>query len=406
MSDGTNDTLSPALRRVLADDGPGGVLSLARAGRGPIVEATGDPDAFDVTFVFSDRRKAPATAGLFCPAIPGGFARLGDLGDGVFASTFPLPRGARMKYHFCPDLPADLDAEALFRLSHSPHARRLDYLNPNTDQVHLRGLRVRIVESLLTLPGAVTPLPVRRQPGVPEGCTEELTIDSRALGRRKQCLIYRPAQELAGSEPLPVVLLFQGNEEWQETSYFDNLIAAAQVPPFVAVLFRERSFTVRLREFSGGPAHIRFVTDELWPVLGQRGLLAGPPATVAGFSAGGLAAASLAAAQPVLFPRLGVVSGALHLTPTTDLNKVSDGSAPLLLRQLESAQAIPDRVYVAAGQFEDAWEGALLTDATRLARVCQERGATVRFDTGPTGHDGVSARSYLGSGLGWLMASR
>jgi enterochelin esterase-like enzyme len=230
-----------------------------------------------------------------------------------------------------------------------------------------------------------------------------LAVDSRVLGRRKDCLIYRPAEEAVGQDAPPVVLLLQGNEEWQETAYFDNLIAAGQVPPFVAVLFRERSFTVRLREFSGGPAHGRFVTDELWPLLDRRGLLSGRPAAVAGFSAGGLAAAALATDEPDLFPRLAVVSGALHLTPVTDLNRVSDGSS-WLLRWLEHAPAVPERAYVSVGRFEDAWEEALYANAVELADVLRRHGATVRFDTGPTGHDGISARAYLGAGLSWLLA--
>jgi enterochelin esterase-like enzyme len=394
--------LSAAVLRTWRATGPDAVAKLARAARGPIVEPTADAGIFDVTFVFTNPRQAPARAGLFCPALAGGFGALTALGGGVFAGTFPLPAGTRVKYHFCPDPPPGLDAAGLFRLAHSPQARQLDYLNPHVDQVHLRGLRLRIVESLLALPGASAPLPVKLQPGVPAGTTEAFSIDSRFLRRTKNVVLYRPGTVAMPAGPLPVVLLLPGNDEWQQTGLLDNLIASGQVPPFAAVFLPEHSFTVRKREYSEASAHPRFVVDELWPRLEAAGLRC-KTATVAGYSAGGLAAAWLALAEPGLFSRLAVVSAALHLTPGFDLNVVSDGSCALL-GKLAQVTSVPGRCYVAVGRFEDAWEAAIYDNSVALAQLLRDRGTQVRFDTGPTGHDGVSARGYLGTGLSWLLA--
>lgn len=393
-----------AVRRALTEGGPQAVLALAKAGRGPVVELAGGARGYDVTFVFSGRRRAPRDVGLFCPALPGGFARLQDLGGGVFANTTRLPSGTRVPYHFCLDPPARLDSARLAALARSPEGRQIDYLNPDFDQISLRGLRMRIVDSLLVLPGAPQAPPAGPRPDVPAGSLEELTIRSRELGRSKEIVIHHPAARLTDG-PHPLVLLLQGNEEWQGKAFLDNLMSSGQVPPFTAVVLTERSVTARLRDFTSGAAHSRFITSELWPALAERDLTAGPAVAVAGYSAGGLAAAALAADEPGLFPRLAVISGALHLAPGTDPQR-GDAGAARLLDRFRQQDAVPLRAYLATGWYEDAWDPGIQASTTELAGVLSARGTDVRFDTGPTGHDTVSARAYLAEGLRWLLTNR
>jgi enterochelin esterase-like enzyme len=396
---GLTSELGLTVRQALAAGGPQAVLALARSGRGPVAEPAADGAGYDVTFVFTSRRAAPARVGLFCPALPAGFALLGALGGGVFAGTFRLPAGARVKYHFCLDPADDLDPAALALLARSPTARHLDYLNPQLDQVQLRGLRMRMIDSLLTLPGARPAPAVRPRPGVPAGRIEKLTIQSRALGRSKDCLVYRPASAAGLTGPLPVVLLLQGGEEWQERAFLDNLSAEGPARPFTAVLFGERSFTAKLRDLTSGTAHTRFVVDELWPALGQRMPLP-PDATVAGFSAGGLAAAWLAADEPSLFPRAALISAALHLTRPGRTQQAS--GPPAALAHLSRPRTGAARVYLAAGWYEDAWEPAIYANTVALAGLLERQGTAVRLDREPTSHDSVSARAYLSAGLAWL----
>jgi enterochelin esterase-like enzyme len=392
--------VSKTVSRAFAAGGAEAVLSLARARRGPIVEP-GGPEACDVTFIFADRSSEARQVGLFCPALPSGFARLSRLGPGMFAGTFRLPRASRVSYHFCVDPPDEPDAASLAALARSPAGRRLDHLNPGFDQVHVRSLRIRMLESLLTLPGARPAPPAWPRPGVAHGSLEELTIDSRALGRRKDGLLYRPSGHACLREPLPVVLMLQGNEEWQNIAFLDNLVASMRAGPFLAVLFRERSFTAKLRDFASGPRHTRFIVDELWPELERRARVA-PGAAVAGYSAGGTAAAALAADEPGLFPRLALVSAALHLGGDMDVRHPG-GPSPRLLRRFECAGSTARWAYLAAGWYEDAWDPAIFAGTSALAAVLRQRGASVRFDGGPTSHDTVSARAYLADGLDWLF---
>lgn len=391
--------LSTTVRAAFDRNGAEAVLDLARAARGPLVEPTADPDRFRVSFVYADR-SGVSRVGLFCAGLPGGFLQLVPLADGVFAASAEFPRGTRVKYHFCPDPPERPDRATLAALDHSPTRRRIDYLNPVTDQVHIRGLRIRIIESLLTLPGAAEAPPLRAAAGVPTGRSETVVVDSAALGRRKEVRVRLPAGHRSAAGPWEAVLLLEGNEEWRADGFLDNLAAGR---PIVAVVPLERAFTSRQRELSGNPAYTRFVVDELWPLLQDRYGVA-ERATVAGYSVGGLAAAALALDEPHRFPRLAVISGALHLRPGVDLRHAPPDTS--VLRRYEAAgPALPARAYLAAGWFEDAWADTIGEQSARLAAILRAGGSTVRLDTSPTGHDTVSARAYLAAGLDWLTAT-
>jgi enterochelin esterase-like enzyme len=387
--------------RTLADGGAGAVRGLARQHRGPIIEPTGDPERFDVTFVFADRRRAVTRVGLFCPAVPGGFARLGPLGDGTFAGTFPLPGGARVKYHFCPDPPDRVGGEELFRLAHSPVARRIDYFNPRVDQVRIRSLRLRLLESLLALPGAPAGPPRPLPPDTPRGDVEEFTLDSTALGHPRQVSLYRPPGP-AGTDR-PVVLLLESNQEWGGPEIFDSLLATGRIRPFTGVLLSgDAHLTARLRDLNGGPALARFVTAELLPRISSGRAPARDGLTVAGFSAAGLAAAALCADRPDRFSRLLAISPALHLTSRMEVLRPGAGAPPLLARY-EQAAAPPRHAYLAAGRYEETPWQPVHSHTAALADLLRRRGATVRLDSGLTDHDTVSARAYLAAGLSWLL---
>jgi enterochelin esterase-like enzyme len=396
--------LSGAVEEALRTGGADAVRALARSSRGPLVEPGVDPECYQVTFVYAERREQRRGVGLFCPAVPGGYARLRDLGAGTFAGTFPVPRGTRVTYHFCPDPPDDPTGDALFTLAHSPTARRIDYFNPVYDQVHIPSIRVRMLESLLAVPGARPAPPTRRRAGVAPGTVEQLTVHSDALGWPVPVELYLPAGYTRGGRPYPLVVLAQSNEEWRPAGFYDNLLADGSVPPFVGVLLGGGRMTARFRALASA-AYARFVVDELLPAVAARVELAGGGHTVAGYSAGGLGAASVCLAEPVLFPRLALLSAALHLrSPADVLRRVVAAGSPVVDRFREAA-SLPAQVYIAAGRFEDPWQPAIYRLSESLAGILDARGVRVRFDTGPTGHDTVAARGYLADGLGWLLGA-
>ena len=392
--------LGPRVRAVLAAGGPEAVRDLARAHRGPIIEPAASPDAFHVTFVLADRNRTLRGAGLFCPAIPDGFARLHPLGSATFARTFMLSRGVRVRYHFCPDPPERLDEVELLALARSPVARRIDYLNPLLDQVHLRGLRTRILHSLLVLPGA-PPDPPDPGPRAARGSLDEMDIDSVALRRRVRVAVNRPSGRSTTNRPHPTVVLFEANDEWRGPAVFDRIAATGSVRPFVGILIRRAEhFSTNLRDLGDAAALGSFVADELLAPLVARGGVDGDR-IVAGFSAGAAAAVALSIRAPDLFPRLLAISPALHLGSRMEVLRVANDAEVAGIYQRLTAP--PRRVYLAAGRYEDTPTARIHTMTSDLAGRLRRRGAEVRFDAGLTDHDSVSARAYLHAGLAWLL---
>jgi len=380
--------------------GPEAVRDLARAQRGPIIEPAASPDAFHVTFVLADRSRTLHDVGLFCPAIPDGFARLHPLGSATFARTFMLRRGVRVRYHFCPDPPARLDEVELLALARSPVARRIDYLNPLLDQVHIRGLRTRILHSLLVLPGA-PPDPPDPGPQADHGSLVEMDIDSAVLRRRVRVAVHRPSGRSATNRRHPTVVLFEANDEWRGPAIFDRIAATGRVRPFVGILVRRAEhFSTNLRDLGDAATLGSFVADELLAPLAARGEVDSDH-TVAGFSAGAAAAVAVSMRAPDLFPQLLAISPALHLGSRMDVLRAGDEAEVAGIYRWLAAP--PCRVYLAAGRYEETPTARIHTMTAALAGRLRRRGAQVRFDSGLTDHDSVSARAYLYAGLAWLL---
>ena len=353
--------------------GPERAVELARRHRGPIVDPAHEDGTHDVTFVFRDPDGRAARAGLLCPALPGGFATLRPLGGGVFAGTVRISPDARVGYRFCPDPPVvtgDADVRAL---RESPSASRADRLNPLLDVVSIPELRVRTFESILAMPGAPAAAPARRPANVPAGTVEQLT----APGDRP-LTVYLPAGREVGPARLPLLLLLDGQHEWwRAPALFDALIAERRVAPFAGALLGSRRFAARRRDLGGSPEFIRFVLDELLPLLESRHGLAAGGCVIAGFSAGAVGAAHLALREPDRFAGLIAISGAV---------------AP------EISAAAPRRAYLAAGRYEPV---ASLTE--RLGTALRDRGAEVRSDISACDHNTISARAHLAAGLAWML---
>lgn len=402
MIDDPGEGSAESIRALVATGDGSSVLDFARSCRGPIVAPTHDPETFEVTFVFTDSRRPPRQVGVFCPAIPGGFMLLSPLRGDVFAGATPMPRGTRVKYHFCPDPPDELGEIVLFRLAHSQQARRMDPLNPEFEDIRLRGLRGRMLESLLTLPGAPAAPPLGA--AVTHGRVESLTVHSRALGKEQAYRIYYPPGYRPDRGPYPLVLISQGNHEWRRLSFLDYLVDSGRIPACVVVVIEGYRFSGRFQVPLHGPAYIRFVVDELLPRISSHSAI-GPPYIAAGFSAGAVVAASLCLDEPELFGDLVAISGGWHLKPGASMLRPVDSGSWMIQRYRE-ASTLPRRAFLSAGAFEDTWQSSIYPQTAALASLLAERGVDIRFRTGPTGHDTVSARTYLAEGLVWLLAGR
>lgn len=375
------------------------MIALARARRGPIIEPTDDPAVCDVTFVFVDSARRATRAALLCPAV-GGLAPMQSVGDHAFACTVTLPAGARVKYRYVPDPPAVDGEAALLALRESATAARADTLNAQLDVVSIPELGLRMFESVLSMPGAPPAAPLRPPPGIAAGPVDELSVASEALRGERPVAVWRPAG--APADGLPVVLLLDGLLDWWRAPALFEAARAGGAAPFVGVAVGTKRFTARLRDLGGSPAYVRFVVDDVLPLLASRYGIADGGHVAAGFSAGALGAAHLTLAEPVRFPRLLAISGGYHLTTRTRTMGPllpAEGTPWLVDEYERAAGPLPAHAYLAAGTYEPTWE-----QTSRLAERLRAGGAAVRLEVGPTDHDTITARAHLLAGLGWLLA--
>jgi enterochelin esterase family protein len=296
-----------------------------------------------------------------------------------------------------------MDAETSFEVEHSPSVRRIDYFNPKVDIVTIPELRLRIVDSVLALPGAGSTPWAERRSGISRGTVTRAEINSPALGAKRPVSVYCPPGYSPASGPYPLILLLDGQHAWwRADTLFDNLLADRVALPFVAVLVGCGGFTSRLRDLAGNPDHVRFIVDDLVPYVESHFVITDTDYVVAGFSAGAVAAAFLGLQEPQQFSRVIALSGAYHLTTRTNPVRPSVGPA-WLIDLYADAVTTPRRFYLAAGQFEVSGELSLYAQSTQFAEVLRRRGVDLRFDTGPTGHDTIAARSYLAAGINWML---
>lgn len=386
----------------LRTGGPEAVRRAARQHRGPIVEPAEVPNWYRVTFVFVDRDRSASRVGLVCAALPDGLLEMEPIGDMTFVATMRLPAGARVTYHFCPRLPPPGPDRDPFAVVYSVTNRRIDVHNPRYDQIRIPSLRTRILDSVLVLPGAGSG-PPRHRGELRHGEAMTTEVHSAELGHVKRVVVYRPAR-LSAEDGCPVVLLLESADEWGEpAALFDELRDGGSVGPFVGVSVGGGKFTARMRDLGRRDGALgRFVLDDVLPMASRWAGVQVTTGVAAGFSAGALGVLNLVLQAPGTFDRAALISGAFHLGERMDVLKppVADGE---VTRSCETAPALPARVYLAAGQYEDLFGPGPYAASAGLAAVLARRGVTVRFDTGPTGHDTISARAHLASGLPWLL---
>jgi enterochelin esterase family protein len=223
--------------------------------------------------------------------------------------------------------------------------------------------------------------------------------------------IYRPPGFTPNGGPYPLLVVFDGKQyvDWLAApTTLDNLIAAAAIPPAVAVFVGNAR---RSQELGGSPALVEFLTDELVPwVRARSGATADPAQTViAGSSLGGLAAVFAAVRRPDVFGNVLSQSGAFNW------NHPGERDWEWLVHEIDRTTRLPVRFWLDVGQFEtvpkfgphpDA-DGPTLLDANRYLRdVLRAKGNEVHYTEFVGGHDYIWWRGTLADGLLALLDRR
>jgi enterochelin esterase family protein len=300
--------------------------------------------------------------------------------DGWWVRSFVVDGGARLAYWFATEeLPKKTDELICDPLNPSRHHYPGDEELPDD-----KGFDAATIE----LPGA-REMRWSTAAGAPAGAVEVERLSSEILGNQRRVWTYRPP----GYDPArsyPLVVCFDGPAYILDAyvplpTVLDNLIAAGEIPPVVAVLPDSLDHETRTREMSLHEPFVEFVADELLPWAHARLSIERDPArtVVSGSSLGGLAAAFCGLRRPDLFGLVLSQSGAYQFL---------DFGGPA---RFAVEDRVPLRFYLDAGVFERMQVNANL----HMRDVLLAKGYDVDYRTFRGGHDYFWWRETIADGL-------
>ncbi len=377
LRDGEVNASSPSLAALQAHGStPAAVNQLLADHAVPLVEEAactflwrGDADAVAV-----EHRVVGLT-----PQIP--LQRLPD--TDLWCSTIELPHGYRMEYRL------------LVRRGDT-FENVLDPLNP----------RVAIGPagemSVLEAVGYVTPDWTEHDPEAPPGRITEVFMASRALRRKAAVTVYAPAA-VQPERRYPLLVMHDGADFLMYSgagTVLDNLIHRRLIAECFVVFTAPRD---RMREYTAGATHSRFINTELVPEL-ERTLPLRADArsrVLAGASLGAVASLAAAVRAPAMYGGLLLESGSFRSNLPGGAAGAPAGIAPAL-RFVRSVRAKPirvaQRIFQTYGVFEP------LADANRaMTPVLRRMADEVCVIEGLDGHSWTNWRDRLLDGLSWLL---
>lgn len=419
---------SAVLRAVLAQaavDPAAGRACLEQAlrrSRGPLVEplADGSRRAL-VSFVATGTPDPPRVLSQLFPGYEGAATMHAFPGlDDTWWAEATAPLDVATVYDFASGVPPELDAAG-----HGDPEEIQRYVRAHYEAVFADPWNDERCYPLnvLGLHGAEAPPPPRekwtcvlRLPEAPSsrwhdepvrrGRVETFHVESRILGNGRAVSVWTPPGPQAG--PLPLVVLLDGEAfvlAMDAPRIFDNLVAAAAAPGFVAACVHNATPTSRLAEYGCNPDFVRFLADELLPELRRRWPLRVDAAatTIAGYSLGGLAACWAGCSRPDLFGNVAALSPSLWW---------SADQPEWLTRRCEEATGDLPRFWLEVGTLETAplpmggGRLSMLTVARRFRDVLDARGAVLRgYRERPGGHDCVNWRQALPDAVSGLLGA-
>ncbi|WP_240669996.1 alpha/beta hydrolase-fold protein [Actinoplanes solisilvae] len=239
--------------------------------------------------------------------------------------------------------------------------------------------------SVIALPDAPPEPWLAVRPGVPAGSLTEAPLS-------RPVTVYRPAGTPA--DGLPVLVIFDGwtaRTAQHVPTILDNLIAAGEIPPVVA-LFIDSYAATRDALLTPGSDMGAFVTGTLLP-WARESLGAGVDGRaniIAGSSRGGLAAAAIALDAPSDFGAVISQSGSFWW-PEDDPGR--------LIRSVATRPPADLRFYLDVGTFETTGELSQVDVNRSMRDALRRHGYSVSYAEYSGGHDYVNWRRTFADGL-------
>lgn len=419
---------SPLLQRLDADlaTDPGALAAFwadVEAAGAPLVEPVPDaPGVVWVTFLW--RETAPVENVVLVEWVSGLDFRERQLahlpGTDLWYRTLRMRDTVRTSYQFAPN-----DSLVPRREEQDWEARRQrwipDPLNPHlVIDEHLWTTTEReggrAGDSLLHLPNAAPEPWIVPRPDTPTGTVTPHRFHSTVLDNERDLWVYTPAEYDPAGDPLPVLVLFDG--QWHDNqmrvpTVLDNIIAAGEVPPLVALMIGNVD---RGAELPCNEVFATAVASEMLPWLATHYRVTTDPAqrVVAGQSYGGLAAAWCGLTHPEAFANVLSQSGSYWWQPNAgqDLDGIELGDAPewgWLPSRTVDEPPVPVRFWMEVGTLEKRSSRGGMPDMVAVNRhmrdVLRAKGYQVTYREFAGGHDHVWWRSGLADGLIALLGT-
>ena len=255
--------------------------------------------------------------------------------------------------------------------------------------------------SVVQGPGYAPPDWAFEQPAARRGEVVERRLKSDVFGDVRPLSIYLPAR-FRTTRRYPLLIVHDGLDYLRFTSLatvLDNLIHRLEIPPLVAAMTQSPN---RMEEYAASEKHVRFLADELVPLLESEFPLLDDPQdrALVGASFGAVASLHAAWTRPGLFGKLLLQSGSFAFT---DIGEHGRGPAfDPVVRFVNAFRANPvkpaDHVFLSCGVYE-----SLIWFNRSLAPLLAETGAEVRLVEAQDGHNWENWRDRLREGLTWLF---
>jgi enterochelin esterase-like enzyme len=255
--------------------------------------------------------------------------------------------------------------------------------------------------SVLEMPEAPKQKWTRKHEGVARGAIAAHKFESELLGNKRELLVYVPPHYSEEKRPYPLVILFDGREYdgiIPAQMILDNLIAAGEIRPCVALLVCNVTAVSRNEELPCNPLFGRFMVEEVMPWMDDHYNVSrhASDVVIGGASFGGLAAAYLALEYPEHFGNVLSQSGAFWWKP------MGDEEPGWIGRQYEAREVMPLRFYLDVGRLETLrlFGGpSMLESNARLREMLEKKGYEVVYSEFNGGHDYICWRGTLADGL-------
>jgi enterochelin esterase-like enzyme len=392
-----------------AQNGPSAdaLLQRARQRGTPLVDRIeGDGQYVQVTFVWRGNAETTniAVVGTFLKAPLVAMARISD--SDVWYLTTRVPTGARFAYWLAENTPMVTEGPEVDAMLAALQADPLNSHRECAANAPLKGCK-----STVELPGAAFQPWIVRTASTPAGEVIHDSLKSATLKNERTVSVYTPAHYSASGEPDALMIVFDGSAHLSAMptpTMLDNLIAAARIPPTVAVFLDNPDQATRTRELTPNPDFPEFLVSELLPWVHARYNVTTDPrlTVVAGSSYGGLAATYAALRHPERFGNVLCQSGDFSWAPdhVHVMGRLADATTETgwLAKEFIRSPKLPIRFHLDAGTFEvdRAGTGGMVLETSRHMRdVLLAKGYEVHYQQFIGDHNYLSWRGTFADGL-------